>query len=105
MYGLNSYVAARAWPAPAAASRAVARTALRTAVRTDTTGSLSGGLRSGRGHSPGRRSRIAHGSLKARPYGAAMQTRRLGKTGFEVSEVGFGAWAIGGSWGETEDEV
>ena len=33
-----------------------------------------------------------------------MQTRRLGKTGWDVSEVGFGAWAIGGSWGETDDE-
>ena len=32
-----------------------------------------------------------------------MQARRLGKTGREVSEVGFGAWAIGGSWGETDD--
>ena len=33
-----------------------------------------------------------------------MQTRRLGKTGFEISEIGFGAWAIGGSWGETDDD-
>jgi aryl-alcohol dehydrogenase-like predicted oxidoreductase len=32
-----------------------------------------------------------------------MQTRRLGKTGRDVSEIGFGAWAIGGSWGETND--
>ncbi|HUH08744.1 MAG TPA: aldo/keto reductase [Egibacteraceae bacterium] len=34
-----------------------------------------------------------------------MRTRRLGKTGYEVSEVGFGAWAIGGSWGETDDDA
>ncbi len=33
-----------------------------------------------------------------------MKTRRLGKTGWDVSEVGFGAWAIGGSWGETDEE-
>ena len=33
-----------------------------------------------------------------------MQSRRLGKTGHEVSEIGFGAWAIGGSWGATNDE-
>ena len=32
-----------------------------------------------------------------------MRTRRLGKTGYEVSEIGFGAWAIGGSWGQTDD--
>jgi aryl-alcohol dehydrogenase-like predicted oxidoreductase len=30
--------------------------------------------------------------------------RKLGKTGFEVSEVSFGGWAIGGSWGNVEDE-
>jgi aryl-alcohol dehydrogenase-like predicted oxidoreductase len=33
-----------------------------------------------------------------------MQSRRLGKTGRDVSEIGFGAWAIGGSWGATNDE-
>jgi aryl-alcohol dehydrogenase-like predicted oxidoreductase len=32
-----------------------------------------------------------------------MQYRTLGKTGFTVSEVSFGAWAIGGSWGEVRD--
>ncbi|MGC4094182.1 MAG: aldo/keto reductase [Polyangiaceae bacterium] len=32
-----------------------------------------------------------------------MRYRRLGKTSFEVSVVSFGAWAIGGSWGETDD--
>lgn len=29
--------------------------------------------------------------------------RTLGKTGFEVSEISFGAWAIGGSWGEVAE--
>ena len=33
-----------------------------------------------------------------------MQARRLGKTNRDVSEIGFGAWAIGGSWGETNDD-
>src|SRR6476646_2978841 len=32
-----------------------------------------------------------------------MRSRRLGKTGWDVSEIGYGAWAIGGSWGETDD--
>jgi aryl-alcohol dehydrogenase-like predicted oxidoreductase len=34
-----------------------------------------------------------------------MQSRRLGKTGYDVSEIGFGAWAIGGSWGDSNDAV
>lgn len=33
-----------------------------------------------------------------------MKTRRLGKTGHQVSEVGFGAWAIGGSWGDVPED-
>jgi aryl-alcohol dehydrogenase-like predicted oxidoreductase len=28
-----------------------------------------------------------------------MKVRKLGKSGLDVSEIGFGAWAIGGSWG------
>jgi aryl-alcohol dehydrogenase-like predicted oxidoreductase len=33
----------------------------------------------------------------------AMPRRRLGKTGYDVGAVGFGAWAIGGSWGDVDD--
>lgn len=29
-----------------------------------------------------------------------MQYRQFGATDQAVSEIGFGAWAIGGSWGE-----
>ncbi len=32
-----------------------------------------------------------------------MEYRRLGRTGRDVSVVGFGAWAIGGSWGTVDD--
>jgi aryl-alcohol dehydrogenase-like predicted oxidoreductase len=32
-----------------------------------------------------------------------MHYRALGKTGYSVSEVGFGAWAIGGTWGEVSE--
>jgi aryl-alcohol dehydrogenase-like predicted oxidoreductase len=34
---------------------------------------------------------------------ASMPHRRLGKTGFDVGVIGFGAWAIGGSWGEVAE--
>ena len=33
-----------------------------------------------------------------------MQYRPLGRTGWNVSEVSFGAWAVGGSWGPVDDE-
>ena len=32
-----------------------------------------------------------------------MNYRELGRTGWKVSEISFGAWAIGGSWGNVED--
>ena len=33
-----------------------------------------------------------------------MNYRALGRTGWKVSEISFGAWAIGGSWGQVSDE-
>jgi aryl-alcohol dehydrogenase-like predicted oxidoreductase len=33
-----------------------------------------------------------------------MQFRELGRTGFRVSSIGFGAWAIGGTWGDVNDD-
>ncbi len=33
-----------------------------------------------------------------------MKYRMLGKTGYEVSEVSFGSWAIGGAWGTVKDD-
>lgn len=32
-----------------------------------------------------------------------MNYRTLGRTGWKVSEISFGAWAIGGAWGEVDD--
>lgn len=32
-----------------------------------------------------------------------MKYRTLGRTGWKVSEISFGAWAIGGSWGDVSD--
>jgi aryl-alcohol dehydrogenase-like predicted oxidoreductase len=32
-----------------------------------------------------------------------MKYRQLGSTGYEVSEIGFGAWAIGADWGSVDD--
>src|SRR4051812_14467102 len=33
-----------------------------------------------------------------------MKYRTFGRTGWKVSEIGFGAWAIGGSWGPQSDD-
>src|SRR6266571_3144967 len=32
-----------------------------------------------------------------------MNYRSLGRTGWKISEISFGAWAIGGSWGSVDD--
>jgi aryl-alcohol dehydrogenase-like predicted oxidoreductase len=34
-----------------------------------------------------------------------MKYRALGRTGFNVSEISFGSWAIGGSWGDVDDQT
>lgn len=34
-----------------------------------------------------------------------MKYRVLGKTGYKVSEISFGAWAIGGTWGSVDDST
>ena len=33
-----------------------------------------------------------------------MQYRELGRTGWKVSAISFGAWAIGGTWGDVKDD-
>ena len=33
-----------------------------------------------------------------------MKYRALGRTGYKVSEISFGAWAIGGTWGDVRDD-
>src|SRR5688500_8470491 len=33
-----------------------------------------------------------------------MKYRTFGRLGWEVSEIGFGAWAVGGSWGTQSDD-
>jgi len=32
-----------------------------------------------------------------------MQYKPLGRTGWNVSSISFGAWAIGGTWGDVDD--
>jgi len=34
-----------------------------------------------------------------------MQYRSFGRTGWKIATVGFGAWAIGGGWGDVDDQV
>jgi len=37
-------------------------------------------------------------------YFVPMKYRTLGRTGWKVSEISFGAWAIGGAWGNVDDK-
>ncbi|HKE95747.1 MAG TPA: aldo/keto reductase, partial [Povalibacter sp.] len=34
----------------------------------------------------------------------SMNTRPFGRTGWNVSDIGFGAWAIGGAWGDVAED-
>src|SRR3989338_2244713 len=34
-----------------------------------------------------------------------MQYRRFGRTGWQVSEIAFGAWQLGGDWGAVDDDA
>src|SRR5678815_4833137 len=36
--------------------------------------------------------------------GDDMEYRELGRTGWKLSTISFGAWAIGGTWGNVKDE-
>lgn len=47
--------------------------------------------------------RVATHSLN-RDSMSLMKYRSLGRTGWKVSEISFGAWAIGGAWGSVRDE-
>src|SRR5690606_17887834 len=52
-----------------------------------------------------RRKPILQGNISfTRMAGAVfMQYRDFGRTGWKVSEISFGAWAIGSAWGEVDD--
>jgi aryl-alcohol dehydrogenase-like predicted oxidoreductase len=46
--------------------------------------------------------------LKAKPVSAQRQEtplkyRKFGRTGWDISEIGFGAWQLGGEWGKVDD--
>src|SRR4051812_34075306 len=45
----------------------------------------------------------SHADAAGRVSSAAMKYRALGRTGWNVSEISFGAWAIGGAWGDVSD--
>src|SRR6266567_2472962 len=63
-----------------------------------------------REHGPGDLGRSSQDSSNTGRSSPPMRTRVLGRTGLQVSEIGFGAWAIGGnahgnSYGATTDSV
>src|SRR5206468_11817172 len=54
-------------------------------------------------HAPHRSGTVPRRRCTTRLRFRAMRYRTFGKTGWKVSEIGFGAWAIGGSWGPQSD--
>src|SRR4030095_15810147 len=44
------------------------------------------------------------GSINFNTTGDDMHYRELGRTGWNLSTISFGAWAIGGTWGNVKDE-
>lgn len=34
-----------------------------------------------------------------------MRYRTFGRTGWQISEIGFGAWQLGGDWGKVDDKA
>jgi len=44
-----------------------------------------------------------HLKVPSSGVGAEMQYRTLGRTRLQISEIGYGAWGIGGGWGATDD--
>ncbi len=47
---------------------------------------------------------ISYETCSFRQNWIQMKKRRIGNSGPEVSEIGFGAWAIGGSWGAQSEK-
>src|SRR2546427_12889234 len=65
---------------------------------TDTHEAKTRGGRSTRNDAPRETVGVALQSfLESIPFARGMKTRILGRTGLKVSEIGFGAWAIGGN--------
>src|SRR6266542_3290437 len=63
-------------------------------------------LRSGQdagGRNGLRRLRLVQNLIAFHAKAAAMKYRELGRTGWKVSEISFGAWAIGGAWDDVDD--
>src|ERR1700712_1072959 len=52
--------------------------------------------------------RVPTSGARARPYqaeGHHMKYRQFGRTGWQVSEIAFGGWQLGGDWGPVDDQA